>query len=356
MQSSIRHLFAVKLIAVLLLVLVVIPRPAQSQQKVSLVVFDPQSIGVDEATVLTAAQLLRNDLATTGRYSVMEEGQVGRMLGTGARCYDSQCASELGRQLGVDKAVVGSLSRLGEKIIVELRMVDVASGQVESSDQMASTTVEDLDTVIKRLAKGLASGKSAEKTAEVGLIVEQEAREPRRRVNFFTVGGKVGYLFPSGDSWGGTDKLLCLDWVTRYETPDFMVESLVGWRYQVNKENGAYDVPVEFSFFYLPSKSDFSPYLGGGLGIHWVAAERWDDHDTWGDEDDRITNNGLALNIGGGLMGFRTYDFRFIVDLRYTMVFAELDGQDSHSGISLTFGITSPRKESGQRGCCFFNF
>ena len=69
-----------------------------------------------------------------------------------------------------------------------------------------------------------------------------------------------------------------------------------------------------------------------------------------------ITNNGLALNLGGGVMGFRTYDFRFIVDLRYNVVFAELGGQDTHSGISLTFGITSTRKEKGQRGCCFFNF
>jgi hypothetical protein len=345
-----------KLAVVLLFVLAAVPGTVQSQQNTSMVVFDPQSIGVDQATVLATAQLLRNDLAATGKFSVMEEGQVERALGTQTRCYDSQCASEFGQQLGVDKAVVGSLSRLGEKIIVELRLVDVASGQVEFSDRLASSTVEDLDTVIKRLAKGLASGKTTEKTAEIGMIVEQEAKEPRRRRNFFTVGGKVGYLFPSGDSWGGTDKLLCLDWVTRYETPDFMVESLVGWRYQVNKENGAYDVPVEFSFFYLPSKSDFTPYLGGGLGIHWVAAERWDDHDTWGNEDDQITNNGLALNIGGGLMGFRTYDFRFIVDLRYTMVFADLGDQDSHSGISLTFGITSPRREGGQRGCCFFNF
>ena len=321
-----------------------------------MVVFDPQPIGVDQATVMATAQLLRNDLAATGKFSVVDEGQVQRILGTEAFCYDSQCAAEYGQRLGVDKAVIGSLSRLGEKIFVELRLVNVSSGQLEFSDRLASSTVEDLDTVIKRLATGIASGKSAEETAQVGLIIEQEAKEPRRRRNFFTVGGKIGYLFPSGDSWGGTDKLLCLDWVTRYETPDFMVESLVGWRYQVNKDNGAYDVPVEFSFFYLPSKSDFSPYLGGGLGIHWVAAERWNHHDAWDQDDDRITNNGLALNVGGGLMGFRTYDFRFIVDLRYTVVFAELNGQDSHSGISLTFGITSPRKDSGQRGCCFFNF
>jgi hypothetical protein len=83
-----------------------------------------------------------------------------------------------------------------------------------------------------------------------------------------------------------------------------------------------------------------------------VGAQQWDHQYGQG----RVTNNGLALSLGGGLMGFRTYDFRFVVDLRYTMVFAELGNEDSHQGISLTFGVTSPRKEGGTRGCCIFNF
>ena len=338
---------------VLLFALIAVPDMALCQQKMAIVVFDAQPIGVEESTVLASTQLLRNDLAATGTFAVMDEGEVTRFLGEKPNCYDSQCASEIGRQLGVDKAVIGSLSRLGEKVIVELRMVDVASGQVEFSDRMASATVEDLDTVIKRLATGLATGKPTEKTVEIGAITEVETREPRRRKNFFTVGGKVGYLFPTGDSWRKVDKLLCLDWVTWYETPTFMVESLVGWRYEIGRDEGAYDVPVEFSIFYIPGKSDFTPYLGGGLGIHWVAAAR-DDEDVAYHQEERITNNGLALNVGGGLIGFRTYDFRIVVDLRYTMVFAELDGQDTHQGISLTFGVTHPRKDP--RGCCIFNF
>jgi hypothetical protein len=354
-RSSNRVIRSAVLFFSLLFVLIAVPQVSQGQEKLKVVVFAAQSIGVDEATVLTTSQLLRNDLVATGKFSVMEEGRVENLLGETPICYDSQCAMEIGQRLGVDKAVVGSLSRLGEKIIVELRLVDVVSGNVEFSDRMASSTVEDLDTVTKRLATGIATGKPSEKTVEIGAITEMEIREPRRRKNFFTVGGKVGYMFPSGDSWGKANKLLCLDWITWYETPTFMVESIVGWRYQVEEDNGAYDVPIEFSIFYIPGKSDFTPYLGGGLGIHWVAALPLGENQVH-DEDARITNNGLALNVGGGLMGFRTYDFRFVVDLRYTVVFAELGDQDTHSGISLTFGITSPRREGGSRGCCIFNF
>jgi hypothetical protein len=323
-----------------------------------LVVFDLQPIGMDEATAMATVQLLRNDLAGTGKYTLVEEGEMQRTLGQMTPCYDSQCAAENGRQLGAAKAVVGSLSRLGEKIIVELRLVDVATAHVEYSDRMTSSTVEDLDTVIQRMANAVASGKPVEKTTEVGLIVQEEAKEPLRRQNFFTVGGKIGYLFPTGDSWGQADRLLCLDWVTRYETNDFFVESLIGYRYQLNEDNGAFDVPIEFSIFYVPSRSDFSPYVGGGLGIHWIGARRWDEEN--GDmngEDERWTNNGLALNLGGGLMGFRTYDFRFIVDLRYSVVLADLGDQSTHQGISLTFGITSPRGgDKGSRGCCILAF
>jgi TolB-like protein len=354
MRSWIKTRYSILLALVLLPFLISVPQTVLSQQRVSVVVFEPQAIGVDQATVMATCQLLRNDLAATGKFSVVDEGKMRRLLGELSNCYDSQCASELGQRLSADKAVVGSLSRLGQKIIVELRLVDVASAQVEFSDRIASATVEDLDTVIKRLATGLATGKTWDETAEIGTIIEQETHQPRRRKSFFSVGGKIGYMFPTGNSWGKADKLLALDWVTWYETPSFMVESLVGYRYQVNEDKGAYDVPIEFSVFYIPGKSDFTPYLGGGLGIHWIGIPEWD---SMGENWDQVTSNGLALNLGGGLMGFRTYDFRLVVDLRYTMVFAQLGDQDSHQAISLTFGVTSPRKGAGgPRGCCIFNY
>jgi len=356
-MGSMKQIFILITLMAISLLLLTIGR-ALAEETVRLAVFDLEPIGIDPATVQATGQLLRNDLAGTGRFSVVDQGEMQRILGGDMRCYDSRCAAENGRRLGAGKALVGSLSRLGEKIIVELRLVDTATGGVEYSDRMASAAVEDLDTVIQRMAKSVASGKPVEGTAEVGLIVQEEAKEPLRRQNFFTVGGKIGYLFPTGDSWGQADRLLCLDWVTRYETNDFFVESLVGYRSQVNKDNGAFDVPIEFSIFYVPSRSDFSPYFGGGLGIHWIAAPKWrENEDHIDDEDGRWHNNGLALNFGGGLMGFRTYDFRIVVDLRYSIVMADLGDQDTHQGIMLTFGITSPRGgESGTRGCCMFNF
>jgi TolB-like protein len=331
---------------------------ALSEQTIRLAVFDFQPIGVDPATVLATGQLLRNDLAGPGRFSVVEEGQMQRTLGQTVQCFDSRCAAEHGRRLGAEKAIVGSLSRLGEKIIVELRLVDVTTAQVEYSDRMASSTLEDLDTVIQRLANSVASGKRVESTAEVGLIVQEEAKEPLRRKNFFTVGGKFGYLFPTGQSWGRVDRLLCLDWVTRYETPSFLVESLFGYRFELTKDKGAFDLPIDFSIFYLPSRSDFSPYLGGGLGIHWIGAKNRKDDGSSNDAGNKRTiNHGLALNLGGGLMGFRTYDFRIVVDLRYQVVFADVGNEKTHQGIGLTFGITNLRGESnGPRGCCVIPF
>ena len=134
------------LAVVVLLLLAGASGTVQAQPASRVAVFELQSIGVDGATVMTATQLLRNDLAATGSFSVVEEGEMQRALGELMRCYDSQCAADLGQQLGADKAVVGSINRLGEKIIVELRLVDVASAKVEFSDRMTSTTVEDLDT------------------------------------------------------------------------------------------------------------------------------------------------------------------------------------------------------------------
>ncbi|MDZ7260837.1 MAG: CsgG/HfaB family protein, partial [candidate division KSB1 bacterium] len=210
-----------------------------SQEKSRLAVFEFQAIGVDEITAQVSWQLLHTELVNTNKFRVIEIEEISRILGPEAICYDVQCASELGRQLQADKVVIGSLSRLGMKIVVNLRMVNVAQAAVEFEDRLISEQEEDLDIVMKRLALGLATGKKAEDTAAVGAITEQETREPRRRATFYTSGLKIGFLWPQRDSYGEAKKLTAVDFTTWYETPTFVVEALTGFR----GGDGAYDFP-----------------------------------------------------------------------------------------------------------------
>ena len=290
--------------------------PCYSQQMPKAVVFDFQPIGVDETTKMTASELLRNELTNTGRLKVIK--------GEGF-CATAEEAVEKARGLGGDKAVIGNLNQLGEKIIVFASLIDVRTGEVEFSDQLVSVFVEDLDVVLKRLAKGLVEKKKVEETAEVGMIIEKEREEPRRRKSFLTYGVKAGYMLPIMGGYGGhTKKMFTADLLAWYENPSFIVEPLAG----ISISGSSQDVHGDISIYRPLSRTDFAPYLGGGIGIHFVGCDNGD----W--------NHGFALSLGGGVMGFRTYDFRIILDLKYSVVWAELLEEHGQDAITLTIGTT----------------
>ncbi|MFM1931402.1 MAG: hypothetical protein RL226_705, partial [Bacteroidota bacterium] len=46
-------------------------------------------------------------------------------------CYSKICLIEIGKQLNVDKMLTGSILELGDNIVVNFRLIDVASGKVE---------------------------------------------------------------------------------------------------------------------------------------------------------------------------------------------------------------------------------
>ncbi len=90
------------------------------------------------------------------------------------------------------------LVALGEKVIVQYMLINVADKKVVLLDQTTSTTVEDLDAVMKRVAIAVLNQKSFEKTAEVGTITESETIAPRRRSARRFTGFSFGYLYPPG--------------------------------------------------------------------------------------------------------------------------------------------------------------
>ena len=296
---------------------------ALSETKVA--VFTFEAIGVDETTSRIAAELLRGELSSKdGFYAVVGEEV----------CKTPEEASRLGKQLTADKAVIGSLSGLGAKIVVRASLIDVETANVEFEDQIVSATIDDLDMVMKRLALGLTRKKKYQETAEVEAIIEKETEEPRRRRTFFSKGGTFGYLLPTGDSFGGSGSMTTIEGLGWYETPDFTAEVVLGTAFSGEAGYLYWDVGL----LRFLSRTDIAPYIGGSVGLHWISADNFNE-----------SNDGLGLSAVGGLVGFRTYDFRLIVKAKYSVVFAEIGDQSTQRGFSITFGIT--HTSSGPGGC-----
>ncbi len=314
-------------------------------------IFDFDAVGVDMNTVRTAEALLRDYIADNETTTVLSTTEDSLY-----RCYSKGCAVPYGRAVGADKVVLVSLGKLGENIVVRYTALDVSTGEPILSDRMTAESLEELDPVMKRVAESVISGKPAEKVITKETVTEHEAKEPTRRKNFYTYGGKIGYMFPFGKSFGNAERLVCFDAVGLYEMQHFLVEAHSGYRVNIDADEGefAYDFPVEFSLIYAFKTGDFSPFVVAGLGMHWVSYETGQDtilsvydSDTsyWIDYEPKL-DDGPSITVGGGIVAFQTYDFRLILDARFTAVFADR----THTSATISVGVTHRKKEGG--GIC----
>lgn len=119
--------------------------------------------GVSPVVAAQLSDRLRVELHQTDRFEVMERERMEEILKEQAfqlsdACDEKACAVEIGRLIGVQKMIIGSMGRLGRAYTLSVRMVDVESGIVErTAKEDYRGPVEDLLTVpVPRLAKKLA--------------------------------------------------------------------------------------------------------------------------------------------------------------------------------------------------------
>jgi|GEM_PF-7098116 len=301
--------------------------------------------GVDATTAEVCRNLLQQELQAKG-VAVMTGGALAEGLPTGEQaCVEPGCAGGLARRLGADRVVYGSLSRLGEKILVQVYALPAGAVVPNYSDRFSVFQTEDLDRVMLRIAEGLARGRANSDQATVDSVTRTESEEPLRRATRRGLGFRGGFIYPTGDSYGGTNRLTSLTLLYKYEGRDFFVESTVltglAWG-----ENAVEWTPLDVFAARFLSREDAAPYFGAGLGIRSLHLERsvgrnvepLNQNDYWSYQSQNETT--LSLDVGVGLIALRTFDFNLVLDLRYHYVLDSFDdvGGDGAHGVVLRFG------------------
>jgi hypothetical protein len=298
-----------------------------------------RSVGIDEELVDAVQVLLHGALEREGIYTPTDAHDVFANV----ECYDRTCAVELAREADMGHAVIGSLTRLGYKIIVQVDRIDTASGEVGFSAEGASLSEDDLDVVIKRLARSVSTGRRMEETAEVGMITEQEFEEPRRRESFTAKGFRAGLLWPTGGSLGGVNRMVAIDFAYQYDTPDFFLSGRSGlrWGGDLGEDGGrAFDLAIlDAKIGSYLSRGDFAPFVSAGIGIHWVTVKER----TVGAGGTEVvledSATGLMMVAGGGFTAFRTYNFQFQIDIDFVIMLEKLGVGEYPQGVLFTFCI-----------------
>lgn len=86
-----------------------------------------------------AAKLARLEMVKMDKYSVLDEFDMAEVIESNseyAYCYGKACLVEIGEKLGVDYVLSGSVDALGPKIVVTLKLIDVANKALKSTRTM----------------------------------------------------------------------------------------------------------------------------------------------------------------------------------------------------------------------------
>ena len=118
----------------LLLALVLAFSFAFAQDKMTIAVLDLEGRGISLIEAQALTDRLRNDLFRLGAFRVLDRGMMESILAEQdlqlAGCTSNECLVEVGRLLGAQQIVGGSISLIGEMYTVSARLIDVETGEV----------------------------------------------------------------------------------------------------------------------------------------------------------------------------------------------------------------------------------
>ena len=257
--------------------------------------------GVDSVFVQTADAMLRLEISRLDSFNLIQQKLTSEVLLNNDCIFsDNDCAVKIGNELGAEQVLTGNLSALGDKIIVQYFLIDVLTSEDIIIDQITAANVEDLEVVMKRIAKSINEKKSINQDVEVGQVTETETKNSLRRGSNKNIVVSFGYLYPS-NGYDDIDNSLVFDLRYGFELDEAALGLMLGIR-----SGFAMNIYGQYLF----TKTDFCPYLGGALGFHWVS------HDLFGDKAD-----GFELSLNTGIRAFRTYSFEILINFEYIITF-----------------------------------
>jgi len=315
-----------KITLIFIVLFFVISVKAQDTTSGKIAILPFVSNGIDPVSVQTAESIFRMDLGKVSQKNIISEKKVQEAIGEN-ECTEHECAKEIGEKLDADEVLLCKLNPLGEKIIIQYILVQKSTGKNILAEQATATSLEDLDAVMLRVALSVAKHTPFSANVEVGNVVDQETIEPKSRTSRFNFGVGFGYLFPT-EGYDDDDKSFTFNLYFDYEIPDVAVGMMLGAR------NG---VALALYGNYLFSRTDLCPYLGGGLGFHWIShsSPSYTSPTYTNSSGSEIDEDGIELGLGAGLRILHTYDIQLFINVEYIITFNDYNDKS----IVLTIGI-----------------
>jgi TolB-like protein len=132
-------------------------------EKQTVGILDFESIGSEEYLGRAVAEIIRTELVVTKKFRVVERAQIKKALSeqelqmSGA--IDDESAVQIGKLLGADLIIVGSVVKIGTSYTINSRLIDVQTGEVQLGRNVTGNDVNLLTGMSRNLIEDLFGAK-----------------------------------------------------------------------------------------------------------------------------------------------------------------------------------------------------
>lgn len=281
--------------------------------------------GTDELSIQTAESILKLEIEKQSTINLIREKEINNALQSDI-CDDIECAIEVGKQLLADRVFFCKIYPLGSNLILQYYLYDLSESKSILIEQTKALGLEDLEIVMKRVARSVITETPFSSGVEVGTVVGTETTPFLKKSSSYNFGLTFGYLFPTYGYDDETEKSFTLNAHFDYELPNYAIGLMMGAR------NG---FAINLYGQYLFSASDISPYVGTAFGFHWVSHPTSYDYVLGPVLDANKQSHGFELVLSSGLRLFRTQRFTVVINLEYLITFNDYNDR----AIVFTIGL-----------------
>src|SRR4030042_2816408 len=171
----------------------------QTLKNIAVLNIDTKDLSLDPAAM---GNLVRLEMEKTKVYSVMDKYDIEyitKQKGIDiSNCYGKTCLLEIAKSLELDKILTGNAERFGEKIIINLRLIDVASSTIEKSDVTEYQNIPDEIQIMIEISVKKLLGLDIDPNL-VNLLVNYEDPIISTRTNLKLNGPRMGIAYLTGE-------------------------------------------------------------------------------------------------------------------------------------------------------------
>ncbi len=130
-----------------------------ADKKYSVAVLDFESMGTEEYIGKAVSEIMRTALVRNQKFKVVERAQINKALTEQkfqkSGMIDDKSAVEIGKVLGADLIIVGSVVKIGNAYTINSRMIDVKTGEAKLGRNVTGTDLNLLTSMSHELVETL---------------------------------------------------------------------------------------------------------------------------------------------------------------------------------------------------------